>query len=289
MDNEQLAVRIRAGENTAENMLELWQQNNSFITKLARKYTWGAEMEDLMQEGYIGLCNAVDHYDSELGYAFLTCAAFYIKNAMRACAIRSQSVKIPEEQSAKLNKYKKFTEDFYKSTGCEPSALQIRAFIHLDEEDVAKLQEIDNMRQIGSLDTPLVSAEDSTLSAIVSSDQNLEDEVIDQIDHAKARKDLLEAIEALPEKQRVVVKMKNIERMKLKDIAEKMGVSVNAIRTYDHQGLARLRRQDYKPWYKYYEQKYLSPVTFCHVGVREFQNTWTSEVEKEAMRRYAKL
>lgn len=38
MNNEQLAARIRAGENTAENMLELWQQNKGFIAKLAKKY-----------------------------------------------------------------------------------------------------------------------------------------------------------------------------------------------------------------------------------------------------------
>ena len=49
MDNEQLVARIQAGENEAENMLQLWQQNRGFIATVARKYTSLAEMEDLEQ------------------------------------------------------------------------------------------------------------------------------------------------------------------------------------------------------------------------------------------------
>ena len=62
---------------------------------------------------------------------------------MILCILRSQSVKIPEEWNTKLNKYNKFMDEHYKATGCEPSAIRIRAFTHLDEEDVAKLKEIE--------------------------------------------------------------------------------------------------------------------------------------------------
>ena len=41
MDNEQLVARIQGGDNEAENMLQLWQQNTGFITMLARKYSAG--------------------------------------------------------------------------------------------------------------------------------------------------------------------------------------------------------------------------------------------------------
>ena len=58
MDNEQLVARIQSGQDEAENMLQLWQQNRGFITMMARKYASLAEMEDLEQEGYIGLCEA---------------------------------------------------------------------------------------------------------------------------------------------------------------------------------------------------------------------------------------
>ena len=63
MTNEQLVARIQAGENTAENMLQLWQQTKAFVAKLAKKYKGYAEFDDLMQEGYLGLNEAVNHYD----------------------------------------------------------------------------------------------------------------------------------------------------------------------------------------------------------------------------------
>lgn len=81
--NEQLVARIQAGENEAENMLQLWRQNKGFIAAVARKYTSLAEMEDLEQEGYIGLCEAVRHYEPDKGMKFISYAAFWIRQAMR--------------------------------------------------------------------------------------------------------------------------------------------------------------------------------------------------------------
>lgn len=60
MTNEILVELIQAGENTADNMQKLWEQNRGMIWKLAQQYRNKAEIEDLMQEGFIGLCNAVD-------------------------------------------------------------------------------------------------------------------------------------------------------------------------------------------------------------------------------------
>ena len=56
---EQLVALIRAGENEADNMLKLWNRNKGFVFKTAKKYSGYAEMDDLMQEGYLGLCEAV--------------------------------------------------------------------------------------------------------------------------------------------------------------------------------------------------------------------------------------
>lgn len=75
MDNGQIVNRIQAGENEQENMTLLWQQNQNFITMIARKYSSCAEMEDLEQEGYIGLYEAVRHYDASSGVPFINYAA----------------------------------------------------------------------------------------------------------------------------------------------------------------------------------------------------------------------
>lgn len=60
MTNEQLVIRIQAGDNIAENMLQLWQHNKGYIYKVAHAYRDYGEEDDLIQEGYFGLSEAVD-------------------------------------------------------------------------------------------------------------------------------------------------------------------------------------------------------------------------------------
>lgn len=55
MSNKQLVLRIKAGENVADNMLQLWQQNQGFIRSIAKKYAAYEEIEDLIQQGYFGM------------------------------------------------------------------------------------------------------------------------------------------------------------------------------------------------------------------------------------------
>lgn len=62
--NEQLVQKIKAGEDVTENMTRLWQQNRNLIYLIVRKYAkTETDIDDLMQEGYLGMCNAVDRYD----------------------------------------------------------------------------------------------------------------------------------------------------------------------------------------------------------------------------------
>lgn len=79
MTNEQLVLRIRAGENVPDNMLQLWQQNRGFIHKIVNQYKTFAEEEDLEQEGYLGLSEAVNHYNPDEGVTFLHYASYWIK------------------------------------------------------------------------------------------------------------------------------------------------------------------------------------------------------------------
>ena len=121
MDNEQLVARIQGGDNEAENMLQLWQQNTGFITMLARKYSAGAEMEDLEQEGYIALCESVRHYDSDRGMSFISYAAFWIKRRMRICADNNRTVHLSFNVGDEVRQYQKIMREYRKEYGCDPS------------------------------------------------------------------------------------------------------------------------------------------------------------------------
>ena len=141
------------------------------------------------------------------------------------------------------------------------------------------------MRQIGSLDAPITKEDSGTIGELIGSGENMEEDIINRLDRGKAWENLLESIEALPESQRTVVKMKYIDGMKQKEIAEVLGVSVNTVNRCDHNATGRLRRQESRTWHRYYSTIYLKAAVGHHVGVKAFQNTWTSEVEREALRR----
>ena len=75
-------LQTQAGANVADNMLRLWEQNRRFIFKMANRYRGQAEEDDLIQEGYLGLCRAVDGYDPDQGVNFLPYAGNWIRQGM---------------------------------------------------------------------------------------------------------------------------------------------------------------------------------------------------------------
>ena len=65
MSNEELVYLIKSGTDVADNMLQLWKQTEAFVYSIAKKYIGHAELEDLLQEGYLSLYDAVDGYDRQ--------------------------------------------------------------------------------------------------------------------------------------------------------------------------------------------------------------------------------
>ena len=110
--NECIVVAVQAGDNEAENMLQLWRQNKGFIAMMARRYSAGAEMEDLEQEGYVALCEAVQHYDPDRGKSFIGYAAFYIKRRMRICADNSRTVRLSFNAGDEVWQYQKIMREY---------------------------------------------------------------------------------------------------------------------------------------------------------------------------------
>ena len=129
MTNEELVARIRNRIDAAECMAQLWQQNRAFVAKIAKRYAAYEDIEDLMQEGFIGLCNAVECYDSDGGAKFLTYAAYWIQQAMlRYMAKYSSVVELPQDVRTKINRLRKFEREYTAEWGREPTEKEIRLY-----------------------------------------------------------------------------------------------------------------------------------------------------------------
>lgn len=285
MTNEQLAYRIRAEENTADNMVQLWQQNRAFIGKIALKYSKYAEMDDLKQEGYIALCEAVRHYDTDYNVPFINYAAYHIKQRMqRYIEDNGNCIRIPSNMYNQMRKYKKIVSDFEKLYNRKPKDAEIRSFLGVGKETLESIKQAVLTGQIQSLSTPIGEEESCCLEDMVSSGEDLEEEVTRRLDRERMCRDLLEMVNSLPDQQSEVIKSRYLEGKTLREVGEMQGRSIERVRQIEQNAFRKMRLPQKCKKLRSYHEVYLSAAPVRHVGVRQFQRTWESEVEREALR-----
>lgn len=286
MDNEQLVARIRAHENEADNMLKLWQQNQGFIGKMAARYSSYAEIEDLKQEGYIALCEAVRHYDLASGVPFINYAAFWMKQQMSRYIDNCGSVvRIPVGVRGEIRRYKKISNEYRKYYGAEPSERELCALLRMSPEELHKVQENTRKGQIQSLSAPIgADNEEMTLEDTVASGEDLEEECAGRLDRENMKRELWIAVDSLPADQAQTIRCRYMDGMTLKETGERQGISIERVRQNDRKAIRTLRLNKYSRKYRGYYEEYLSAAPVRHVGVSSFQRTWTSEVERAVMR-----
>ena len=113
MTNEQLAARIRAGEDVGENMAQLYDQVKDFIRSVAWKYKGLGELEDLEQEGFLALYDAIDHYEADQGVKFLSYAEYWIRQRMqRYLQVNGSCLRLPVNRQEAISRYKRFCLSF---------------------------------------------------------------------------------------------------------------------------------------------------------------------------------
>lgn len=285
MDNEQLVARIQGGDNEAENMLQLWKQNKGFIATIARRYSAGAEMEDLEQEGYIALCEAVQHYDPDRGMSFIGYAAFWIKRRMRICADNSRTVRLSFNAGDEVRQYQKIMREYRQEYGCDPSDRELCGFLYVSREKLDQIRKAAQMGNIRSLDEPVQGVDgDISLGDTVASGEDAVEEAIREIDKEQMKRELWLAVDQLPGNLPAAVRLRYEDGLTLEKTGQVLGVNRERVRQLESKAFRILRLPRRCKKFRAYFEEYLSAAPTHHVGVRRFNETWTSEVEREALR-----
>ena len=285
LSNEELVILIKTGKNESNNMLRLWEQNSGLAYKIAKKYTGFAELCDLMQEAYLGLCEAVRFFDCSKGSAFVTYLGYWIKNKIiRYIEECCQTVRLPSHTAGMILKYQKARTEYEKRFGEEPSKAEICSILGIGYERYEQLQKDIRIGQIGSLDAP-VEGEEEPMSILdeLSSSEDLEEDVIRAVDAERMAREVWIAVDDLPEKQAAAIRLRFQDGMTLKEAGSVIGVSTDRARQIQNEGIRKLRQRSRHYHYRRYYEEYLSPAPIHHVGLSRFRQTWTSEVEREAL------
>ena len=285
MTNEQLVALIRAGENEAENMLQLWQQNKGFIYKMAMKYQGYAEVDDLTQEGYLGLCEAVRQYDADQSVPFINYAAFWIRQTMQRYIDNCGSVvRLPVHALEDIRKYKKAVREYRKFYGCEPSERALCAMLDVDREKLHDIQQSARMGQIDSLSRVIGGDDENiTIADTVASDGVLEEDVIQVLDRENMSRELWIAVDQLPDNLPEAIRHRYIDGMTMKETGVRMKTTVEHVRQMEAKALRKLRTPVCTRKFRAYYEEYISAAPVRHVGVDSFKRTWMSEVEREVL------
>ena len=182
ISNEDLVIQIKDCPEEQKALFEtLYFQNLPLMKKAIKPFLVYAESDELLNVCFLGLCDAVEHYEEEKGsfgsYAFY----WYRESIMRFLENGGFIVRLPAYLRYKIWKYKKCIDELYKMFGRNPTDEEVSDYMNIDGSE---LQNIKNHNfEMLSLDAPIESGEDkeTLLSDTVSSDYSLENTALDDI------------------------------------------------------------------------------------------------------------
>ncbi len=285
MTNEELVVRIKNGIDVADNMLALWEQNKRFIHVIALKYKGVAELEDLEQEGYLVLHDAIDGFNAEMGYRFLTYAEHRIRQRIMRYIQNNGTVRIPVHEGEKLREYKKLVNSYGIHLGRKPSRHEIAENMNISHKMVIELEKAANMAKLRSMDMLLTVDEDSvTVGDMVADDVDIEADVLEDVQQEQLKAVLWSLVDALPGNQGQVLRQRFQENKTLKETGEIIGVTPERAWQIEHKAMRGLRCSRKASLLRsFLEDERAYSMGLTGIGVGCFNRTWTSSTEKAAI------
>lgn len=239
-----LAIRAKAGDEFARK--RIIESNLRFVVNVSKKYqNQGLSLSDLINEGNIGLMTALDKFDPDQGYRFISYAVWWIRQSvMKAINEKSRAVRLPLNRTNELLQIKKAERILMKELNTEdPSVEEIGELAGLDPALVKDLMAIS--RELVSLDAPVVG-DGSSLSSIgdfIEDDSiSPEDSLLDVALQADVDK-ILEF--SLNEREREIIELRyglnGKFPMSLKEIGELYNLTKERIRQIEKKALERLQ------------------------------------------------
>ncbi len=240
-----LIVQAQLGSKAAFDRLV--EANLRFVISVAKQYqNCGLSLEDLIQEGNIGLMEAVYRFDVNRDNRFLTYAITYIrKNIIDAINKLGRPIRIPNNQQQTLNNIMKAISRFEQKYQRTPDHQEIADMLGMKAEDVADLMAID--AKVASLDKPMGNDEDNnSLIDILEGDSTYADADIMQQSQHEAIHDVLNT---LPQRNRIILMMYyGIDRsfpLSTNEIALRLNLSCERVRQIIIHSLKELREGQY--------------------------------------------
>ena len=251
-----LALKAKNGDKKARE--RLINSNLRFVVSVAKKFRGqGIPLEDLINEGHIGLMTAVDKFEPEKGYHFISYAVWWVRQAiLKALAEQSRPVRLPLNRSNELIQIVRAKNELLKSgENSDPSAEDIAEKTGLERNLVKSLMDI--TREMISFDSPIKGDEEgdsSYFDFVEDKSQTPEEDVVNHM----MEKDVRSLLGVLGDKERDIIEKRygfnGREPMSLKAIGDEYNLTKERIRQLDKSALEKLRNNGDSVGLEYYSQ-----------------------------------
>ena len=241
---EETGLARLASGGSRQALNELVEANLGFVVKVACEYrNLGLPLEDLLNEGNLGLLQAARRFDAERGTKFITFAVWWIRKAILAALNEHVGlVRVPENHKRKIRRIRDAERSLVNSLGRRPDREEVaRQLSHTASEmDATLLLDVKSR----SLTDPVGQDSDTPLSDLLKDDTavNVEEGML----RGEATALVAEALKELDPQEREVLGYRfglhDRAPLVLREVGGIMGVSRERVRQIEVKATRRLRK-----------------------------------------------
>ena len=240
-----LAKKTRTGDQGAREQLVLG--NLRFVVSVAKQYqNHGLTLEDLINEGNMGLIKAAECFDETKGFKFISYAVWWIRQSiLQAIAENARLIRLPLNKISTINKINKCFTILEQKYQREPTSEEIAAEMDVTPEDVDENMKIASKPL--SMDAPLSSDEDSaTLYDLYVPDESADGQTQeDSLNMDSLKTDIERSLLVLAEREAAVISMyyglNGYASMSLEEIGEELGLTSERVRQVKTKAIRKLK------------------------------------------------